>query len=136
MLLKKVSIFIDNYLRQRLTNKKNLECETGVKDSGLLAKAFNHAVVFPAELVGLLMSGYHDREELRPQLQIIYKFFDGCHAESDRIFREFRESVRIEATLKAFINCTVRVEIRFYRKSAKQEFYGTAVNFNANGDIC
>ncbi len=123
--LKKVSIFVDGYLRSRLSDE----------DSELLAKAFGYAVVFPTVLVQLLSTGRHQQEELPEGLRPMYKFFHGVSAESHWINDAFASAVRIEAVLKVWVENIVKSEVSFYPRGAKEAPFILRIAFDSNGYI-
>ena len=115
--LKKVSIFVDSYLRKRLEDK----------ESQLLAQAFGHAVMFPTILVQFLSTGFHQSEKLPEELRNIFR------AQSDNIDNAFEKALRIESTLTVFAMDVIRVRTAFFKRGQKNPFYELRVYLDSSG---
>jgi hypothetical protein len=127
MNLKKVSIFIDNWLRKRLADA----------DSEPLAKAFGHAALFAPMVVQLLSTNPHPlrMEDLPPMLQSVYKDFCAGYAEAYWLADAFNESARVEAALTVWAEGVVRVEVFFYQRSLKEPHYTLSVGVDSEGKV-
>ncbi len=123
--LKKVSVFVDGRLRQRL----------GENGNDLLAKAFGQAVLFPALLVQILSTGFHEPEELPQGLRAMYKYFHGSSGESDRLYGEFKQTVRLEAVLTTWTQSVVHVDISFFSKGVKEASYELRLGVDFDGKV-
>lgn len=124
-MLKKVSIFVDGHLRQRLTEKGN----------ELLAKAFGQAVLFPALLVQLLSTGHHESEDLPQGMQGMYKYFHGSSGESDRLYSEFKRTIRLEAVLTTWTQNVLHVDVSFFSKGTKEASYELRLGVDSDGKV-
>jgi hypothetical protein len=77
----------------------------------------------------------YEPEELPTNFQPIHKFLCGGWGESEWLRDAFNETVRLEATLKVADQGTVRVELRFFKRSLKESHFNFTVNIDFNGNF-
>lgn len=127
MFLKKVSIFIDTYLRKRLSED----------DCKLLAPAFSFAIAFPVTLVRLMLStgGWPCGINIPPELTKLHKCFVRGYAESGWVRDAYKTACRVEATLSIIGKNVINTDIAFFAKSAKDPHFNFRASFDSDGNV-
>lgn len=124
-MFKKISIFTGAHLRTCMQENR-----------GEMLEAIKVALVFPSDLVSLLLGKqYHERESLSAYLQPMWKYFDGCHSEYHDTVEWVLNSKRIEAFIELFAHDTLAVELKFYCRTSKNPPYTMRVLFDSKGKI-